>query len=74
MEKTTLYLSSELARGLADLARRTKRPKAEVVREALAAYLEAAPRLALRSLAAGEDAEVSGATSEDYLRTTLRGR
>lgn len=41
MEKTTLYLSEDLQRELRELSRRTKRPQAELVREALAAYLGA---------------------------------
>jgi len=41
MEKTTLYLTNDLQRGLRDLSRRTKRPQAELVREALATYLGA---------------------------------
>ena len=74
MDKTTLYLTPQLRRALADLAERTKRPQAEIVREALTAYIAASPRLKLRSVGAGYDAEVTGATSEDYLRTKFRRR
>lgn len=41
MEKTTLYLSADLQRELRDLSRRTRRPQAELIREALATYLGA---------------------------------
>ncbi len=74
MDKTTLYLTPQLRRALADLAHRSKRPQAEIVREALGAYIAAAPRLKLRSLGVGNDEKVTGATSEDYLRTKLRRR
>lgn len=39
MEKTTLYLPKQLQRELKDAARRTGRPQAELVREALTEYL-----------------------------------
>jgi hypothetical protein len=39
MERTTVYLSSDLRRELEDAARRERRPKAELVREALQQYL-----------------------------------
>ncbi|MBC5824102.1 MAG: CopG family transcriptional regulator [Candidatus Eremiobacteraeota bacterium] len=71
-EKTTLYLTPQLRRALTDMAQRTKRPQAAIVRDALLAYIAAAPRTKLRSLGAGEDPEVSGATSEAYLRVKLR--
>ena len=35
-----MYLSEEIQRGLTALARRTGRPKAELIREALEAYIE----------------------------------
>ncbi len=41
MEKTTVYLSEEIQRGLGALARKTGRPKAELIREALERYIEA---------------------------------
>ncbi len=39
MEKTTLYLPKQLQRELKDAARRTGRPQAELIREALTKYL-----------------------------------
>jgi predicted transcriptional regulator len=74
VDKTTLYLPPELRRALADHARRTKRPQAAIVRDAIAAYLGAEPRAKLRSLGAGADPELSGAASEGYLRARLRDR
>jgi predicted DNA-binding protein len=47
LEKTTVYLDSQTRRGLKALSRSTGRPQAELIREALDAYLERAPRYAL---------------------------
>jgi len=46
VEKTTLYLPDDLQYALREFARRTGRPQADVVREALSAYLsqQARPR------------------------------
>jgi len=40
MNKTTLYLSPETQRSLCDLAQRTGRHQADVIREALELYLQ----------------------------------
>jgi predicted transcriptional regulator len=69
VEKTTLYLSPELRRSLHAAAVRQRRPQAELVREALADYLSKLQRPRLSWIGMGEDDEVSGATSEDYLRS-----
>ncbi len=68
MEKTTLYLPSDLQRSLGAAARREGRPQAEIIREAIAAYLAGQAPLAIHSIGAGSDSEVTGATSEDWLR------
>jgi len=44
MEKTTVYLDAEVARGLRAMSRSTGRPQAQLIREALATYLAAKPR------------------------------
>ena len=44
MDKTTVYLDAEVARGLRAMSRATGRPQAELIREALGAYLASAPR------------------------------
>ena len=67
MEKTTLYLPADLQRALQEQARRSGRPQAELVREALRAYLEGAASPQPRSLGLGEDAELSGRESEAWL-------
>jgi predicted transcriptional regulator len=40
MEKTTMYLTEELKRDLKTLAKRTGRPQADLIREALVQYLQ----------------------------------
>lgn len=74
MERTTLYLPSDLAERLRGLARRKRRSLAWVVREALERYLSEQERPVPSSLGAGEDAEVSAADSEDWLRARWSGR
>ncbi len=44
VDKTMIYLPPELRRALADHARRVQRPQAEIICEAIAAYVGAAPR------------------------------
>ncbi|MEZ0347551.1 MAG: CopG family transcriptional regulator [Thermus sp.] len=67
MEKTTLYLPPELHRALKEAARREGKSQAELIREALAAYLAQRQRPNFRSLGVGEDEELSGRTSEGWL-------
>ncbi|WP_223674071.1 ribbon-helix-helix domain-containing protein, partial [Proteus terrae] len=67
MEKTTLYLPPELHRALKEAARREGKSQAELIREALAAYLTQRQRPAFRSLGVGEDEELSGRASEGWL-------
>jgi len=43
MEKTTVYLEPEVVRGLRAMSRATGRPQAQLIREALSAYLAAKP-------------------------------
>ena len=42
MQKTTVYLDPEVQRGLRALSRARRRPQAELIREALAQYLDRA--------------------------------
>lgn len=68
MEKTTIYLPSELHRALKDAARVQKKPQAEVLRRALEEYLGRQERRLPLSLGLGEDEGLSGEDSEDWLR------
>jgi predicted transcriptional regulator len=67
MEKTTLYLPPDLHRALKEHARRSGRAQAELIREALASYLEGAAWPQPSSIGAGSDAELSGRESEEWL-------
>ncbi len=73
MHKTTLYLPEELQRRLRDVARRTGRPQAELVRCALEGYLEADVAPEPRSIAVGADEGLAGRDSEDWLRMNWVG-
>ena len=68
MEKTTLYLPADLHRALGATAKREGRAQADIIREALKTYLSHRTPIRLRSIGAGSDGEVSGATSEKWLR------
>jgi hypothetical protein len=68
MEKTTLYLSADIQRSLRLEARRTGRPQAELVREALRAYLERRPDPEPCSIGSGSDKKLAGRDSEAWLR------
>lgn len=67
MEKTTLYLPTDLQRALQELARRSGRPQAELVREALRSYLEGVAAPLPRSLGLGEDNGLAARESEAWL-------
>ncbi len=68
MHKTTLYLSEELRQTLEAAARRTGRAQADLVREALRAYLDALAPPVGRSIGAGDDPGLSARDSKDWLR------
>jgi len=67
MERTTLYLPTDLQRALRDESRRRGLPQAELVRSALRSYLAASGRPDLRSLGLGEDSSFAGRDSEAWL-------
>lgn len=73
VNKTTLYLPDELRRSLKDVARRTGRREAEVVREALGIYLAQQAPPQPRSLGAGEDPDLAGRDSEHWLQDRWSG-
>lgn len=74
MEKTTLYLPEDLQRRLRDTARREGRPQAELVREALTAYLDNTPRPTPTSLGAGCDPDLPARDAEEWLEARWRER
>jgi len=67
MERTTLYLPSDLQHALRDEARRRGRPQAQLVREALRAYLNSQERPVVTSVGLGEDSAVSAREAEGWL-------
>ncbi len=71
MEKTTLYLPSELQRDLKAAARRQRRPQAELVREALRDYLagDAAARPRPKSIGIASDGRISAVDSEAWIQS-----
>ena len=73
MEKTTLYLPGELQRGLRDLSRRTGRPQAQIIREALASYVAGQERPWPKSIGSAADGAISGSDSESWLREEWAG-
>ena len=68
MRKTTLYLPDELHETLRGAARRMGKAQADIVREALEAYLQAQDRPVPRSIGAGEDAGLAGRDTEAWLK------
>lgn len=67
MEKTTLYLPTELHRALKDVSRRTGQPQAALIREALNLYLGQWSKPVPRSLGLGDNPNLSGADTEAWL-------
>jgi predicted transcriptional regulator len=67
MEKTTLYLTEELQAGLRDLARRTGRPQAALIREAVASYVSAAERPRPRSIGIARSGAVPASEAKRWV-------
>lgn len=70
--KTMIELPAELERALHEIAQQTGKPESEVIQEALAIYISGVRRSRLRSLGAGEDDELRGSETEDWLTQTWR--
>ncbi len=66
-ERTSLYLSVQTKRQLAQAARRLGRTQTELVNEALAEYLAKLESPAFAFIGAGQDSEVTARTSEAWL-------
>jgi predicted transcriptional regulator len=64
MKRTTIFLTEDLERRLQETARRTRRPQAEIVRDALSQYLHGQTRPWPRSVGVGENAD-RAVTSEN---------
>jgi predicted transcriptional regulator len=74
MHKTTLYLPDATRRRLREMARRTGRPQSDLVRQALEGYLGSEGSPLPKSIGAGEDPDLFGRNSEDWLRANWRPR
>lgn len=72
MTKTTLYLPVDLQRALRDEARRSGSSQADLVREALRAFLDAHERRLPASIGIAVDGTLAARDSEDWIRTTWR--
>jgi predicted transcriptional regulator len=72
MEKTTLYLPSDLQHALRVRARRTGRSQASLLREAIGEYVRRQERPPLRSLGLGENETVHPRDAEAWLETNYR--
>jgi Ribbon-helix-helix protein, copG family len=68
MQKTTLYLPDELQRQLQEAARRMGRSQADLIREALETFLGTLPPPKARSIGLGDNPDLHGEDSEDWLR------
>jgi predicted transcriptional regulator len=68
VNKTTIYLPAELQRVVKEVARRTGRRPAELIRAAVEEFLRAQDQRLPCSLGAGEDAELAAADSEGWFR------
>lgn len=68
LEKTTVYLPAETRRQLSEVARRRNVTQAQLIRDALDAFLASQERPTLRSLGAGRSTEITGRTARQWLR------
>lgn len=73
MTKTTLYLPVELQWALRDEARRSGTSQAELVRDALTAFLAARERPLPASIGVGADDGLGARESETWLREAWGG-
>jgi hypothetical protein len=74
MQKTTLYLPDELQRQLQEAARRMGRSQADLIREALATFLGTVERPKARSIGLGDNPDLHGEDTEDWLRQNWRAK
>lgn len=74
MIKTTLYLPEDLRHRLKSVAHRAQRSEADLVREALEAYLRQQAHPLPSSVGAGEDSELAARDGEAWLAARWRRR
>ena len=71
-EKTTLYLPTDMHRSLQEISRRTKKPQAQMIREALAIYLADQKPPVPKSIGIIDDPGLNGEDVEDWLQAHWR--
>jgi Arc/MetJ-type ribon-helix-helix transcriptional regulator len=74
MQKTTLYLPDELQRQLQEAARRMGRSQADLIREALETFLGTVQPPKARSIGLGDNPDLHGEDTEDWLRQNWRAK
>lgn len=74
LEKTTVYLPADTRRQLREVARRRNTTQAEVIREALSAFLASQDRPVLRSLGVAHSTEITGRSARSWLRENWHTR
>jgi predicted transcriptional regulator len=74
MDKATLYLPAELQQALKQLARRQKRSRAELIREALEQYVRAQPHRLPRSVGIAASGELDATEVKDWIRESWAKR
>ena len=67
MDKTTIYIPKEQHEALEDLSRRSGRPQAQLIREALAAYLADHKRPKPKSIGIVADGSVQASEIDEWL-------
>ncbi len=68
MDKTTIYIPKEQHEALEELSRRSGRPQAQIIREALAVYLADQERPRPKSWGIVSDGRISSSDIEDWLQ------
>jgi Ribbon-helix-helix protein, copG family len=68
MKRTTVFLQPSLRKRLAELAQRSGRPQAKIVRQALEQYLDQEPLPMPESIGTVSDPTMSGAKIREYRR------
>jgi hypothetical protein len=74
VDKTTIYLTDIQRRRLREVARRTGRRQADVIRSALDAYLDRDEPVRPRSIGAGSDEGLDATGTEAWLRERWQHR
>jgi hypothetical protein len=72
MERTTVYFPEDLRNKVAALSRQSGRSQAQILREAVQAYVDREYRPTLKSLGLGDNPDVSATDTDEWLRENWR--